>query len=612
MKRTILLSIALTIGFALQAQTSNNYDFYAIAPSGQTFYYALQNNDTEVKLVLPRDNNDNILSNYHPSGNVIIPDSVEWMGVKLPVKSVGSFALAFSSITSISISSTLKKIEQYAFRGTSITEIEIPSNIIRIEWYSFANCVSLRKIQVLCTNAHSGISGSSNILSSPSNNIFSSCTNIEEVYFEQYIALPKNNLKKITFGNNIDTIPTTFKNCDHLKQVVIGNSIRTIPLECFEECDSLEIVVLGDSVSSIKNYAFRKCFSLDTIYAKPDTAPTLGTNVFNFTPLSKVVVTYCNVDYSIAWGTTGFNYHTADVYNINLNVNNTSYGSATITQAVDCNNTATIMATPNQYYRFVNWSDSDTTNPRVITLSQDTNLTAIFERASYVVSASSNNNTMGTAEGNGVYNVGDNATLTAVAICGYRFNHWSNGSTDNPLTLIPTSDTNVVAFFEIALDTIYVPDTTLETIVIYDTTIIPVTIYDTNVVIVPVFDTMEFTIPIFDTIVLQIIDTTLTPIHDTLYLYDTLYIHDTIYIHDTLVTNLNESSFIDAKVYTSQGCIVVEGANTDRVMLFDINGRLLGVRKNVHNEVDRFNVPASGAYIIKIGDNTTRKVVVIK
>lgn len=612
MKRITIFLLALTIGFALQAQTPSNCDFSAVAPSGQIFYYKLQNNDTEVKLVPPRDNIGDILSNYHPSGNVIIPDSVEWMGVVLPVVSIGSWALASNSITSISLSGTLKKIEQYAFRGTSITEIEIPSNITRIECYSFENCVSLRKVRVMCTNALSGIAGSTSNLSSPSNNIFRYCTNIEEVYLEQYIAIPKDNITNITFGNSINTIPTTFNNCDRLKKVVIGNSIHTIPSECFEECDSLKIVVLGDSVSHISSFAFRKCISLDTIFAKPDTAPTLGTNVFNFTPSSKVVVTYCNVDYATAWGTTGFNYHTADVYNINLNVNNSSYGSATITQAVNCENTATIAAMPNLYYRFANWSDGDSTNPRVITLSQDTTLTAMFERVSYVVSTYSNNITMGNSEGNGIYNVGDSVTLTAVAICGYRFNHWSNGSMENPLTFSPISDTNIVAFFEIALDTIFVPDTTLETIVIYDTTIIPVTIYDTNVVTIPIFDTVELTIPFFDTLVIQIIDTLLAPIHDTIFLFDTIFLYDTIYIHDTIVTGLSDDSIINAKIYTSHGYIIIEGANVDKIMLFDINGRLLGVQRNEGNGIVRFDVPTSGTYIVKFGNNITRKVVVIK
>lgn len=40
-----------------------------------------------------------------------------------------------------------------------------------------------------------------------------------------------------------------------------------------------------------------------------------------------------------------------------------------------------------------------------------------------------------------------NAVLYAVPADGYRFDHWSTGSTDNPYTLTVTSDTTVIAYF---------------------------------------------------------------------------------------------------------------------------------------------------------------------
>ena len=602
MKRSIIVGFLL-ISIVFQNHLwCQNYDFTAVAPSGQTLYYQLINNDTEVMVVKPKESDGTTtLASYAPAGSVTIPDSVLYMGVALPVTKIGNNAFSYySSLTAISIPNSIKNIYQFALAGTSLTQILIPESIVSIGRNAFMDCSHLKTIEVRCRNASIGTE------------IFFRCYNIENVIFEKYIDFPKVNLKRISLGDSITTIPTLFQNCDHLNEVEIGNSITSIPNDCFDDCDSLRIVVLGSNVSSIGARSFRKCINLDTIYAKPDTAPSLGLNAFNFTPSNKVVVTYCNANYSSVWGTTGFNYVTANVYSIYLGVSCTSCGSATIIQDVDCNNAAVILATPAHNYSFNCWSDGNTDNPRNITLTNDTLLTALFTRSAYDVIANSNNITMGSVNGGGAYDVGDTTELVADAICGYRFNHWSNGSTSNPLSFIPTSDTTLTAFFEIALDTIFVPDTTLETIVIYDTTIIPVTIYDTNVVIVPVFDTMVFTIPIFDTVFLQIIDTTLTPIHDTLYIYDTILIHDTIFIYDTILTDLDDVIIINAKVYVSHGDIVIEGANADRIMLFDINGRLLGVRRNVGNEIVRFDVPASGTYVIKIGNNTTKKVVVIK
>lgn len=602
MKKSIIVGFVFIIIVFQNHLWSQNYDFTAVAPSGQTLYYQLINNDTEVMVVKPKENDGTTtLAGYAPTGSITIPDSVLYMGVALPVTKIGNNAFSYySSLTAIFIPNSIKNISQFALAGTSLTQIMIPESIVSIGNYAFMDCSHLKTIEVRCRNASIGT------------NIFFGCYNIENVTFEKYIDFPKVNLKRIILGDSIATIPTIFQNCDHLNRVDIGNSITSIPNDCFDDCDSLRIVVLGSNVSSIGARSFRKCINLDTIYAKPDTAPSLGLNAFNFTPSNKVVVTYCNANYSSVWGTTGFNYVTANVYSIYLGVSCTSCGSATIIQDVDCNNAAVILATPAHNYSFNCWSDGNTDNPRNITLTNDTLLTALFTRSAYDVIANSNNITMGSVNGGGAYDVGDTTELVADAICGYRFNHWSNGSTSNPLSFIPTSDTTLTAFFEIALDTIFVPDTTLETIVIYDTTIIPVTIYDTNVVIVPVFDTMVFTIPIFDTVFLQIIDTTLTPIHDTLYIYDTILIHDTIFIYDTILTDLDDVIIINAKVYVSHGDIVIEGANADRIMLFDINGRLLGVRRNVGNEIVRFDVPASGTYVIKIGNNTTKKVVVIK
>ncbi|MBQ9472859.1 MAG: T9SS type A sorting domain-containing protein [Bacteroidales bacterium] len=54
-----------------------------------------------------------------------------------------------------------------------------------------------------------------------------------------------------------------------------------------------------------------------------------------------------------------------------------------------------------------------------------------------------------------------------------------------------------------------------------------------------------------------------------------------------------------------------EGADDNAVTLYDITGRLLATRSGEQAPL-RFDVSASGAYIIKIGHLAPRKVVVIK
>ncbi len=65
----------------------------------------------------------------------------------------------------------------------------------------------------------------------------------------------------------------------------------------------------------------------------------------------------------------------------------------------------------------------------------------------YTLTAGSSDATMGSVTGGGTYNAGATATLTATPNTGYRFVQWQDGNTDNPRTVIVTSDTTFTATF---------------------------------------------------------------------------------------------------------------------------------------------------------------------
>lgn len=108
-----------------------------------------------------------------------------------------------------------------------------------------------------------------------------------------------------------------------------------------------------------------------------------------------------------------------------------------------------IYAYPHRGYRFTHWNDGDTNNPRHITLTQDTILTAYFDtNQAFTVSAVSEIPSMGSVEGDGIYFAHEEATLTAVAKPHYRFTHWNDGDVSNPRRFTVTRDTSFMAFFE--------------------------------------------------------------------------------------------------------------------------------------------------------------------
>ncbi len=163
-------------------------------------------------------------------------------------------------------------------------------------------------------------------------------------------------------------------------------------------------------------------------------------------------------------------------------------------------------------------------------------------------------------------------------------------------------------------DTVYVdvPYTVYDTIYVD----IPYTIYDTVVVVDTITNIVTDTVTntIIDTIDNYIYDTTIVTDtlwmtqYDTIVLYDTVVIHDTIYITQGAIDGVEA---INAKIYSRGGQIVVDGAEGNTVWLYDVSGRVLATKRDDFKPLE-FDVPASGAYLIKIGRYPARKIVVIR
>ena len=65
------------------------------------------------------------------------------------------------------------------------------------------------------------------------------------------------------------------------------------------------------------------------------------------------------------------------------------------------------------------------------------------------------------------------------------------------------------------------------------------------------------------------------------------------------------------KLYSKDNQIVVEGAQGADVVLYDAVGRRLAVRRDDFGAV-RFEVPATGTYLVRVGQYPARRVVVVK
>ena len=108
---------------------------------------------------------------------------------------------------------------------------------------------------------------------------------------------------------------------------------------------------------------------------------------------------------------------------------------------------AKLVATPNYGYHFAQWDDGDTTNPRVVTLWNDTSFTAIFVPNIYHISVVSNNTAWGSVYGGGSYAYLTQVKISASPNTGYHFAAWSDGETANPRVVTLKGDTAVTALF---------------------------------------------------------------------------------------------------------------------------------------------------------------------
>ena len=141
---------------------------------------------------------------------------------------------------------------------------------------------------------------------------------------------------------------------------------------------------------------------------------------------------------------------TQDNYIITVNASPTNGGTVTGGGAYHYGETATLTATPNTNFEFQGWSDGSTDNPRTITVTGNATYTAVFSEVGsvyYTITTNVDPVGAGTVSGGGTYEEGSVVTLTATANPGYTFDHWNDGSTQNPRTVTVNSSMSFTAYF---------------------------------------------------------------------------------------------------------------------------------------------------------------------
>lgn len=419
---------------------------------------------------------------------------------------------------------------------------------------------------------------------------------------------------------------------------------------------SLQTVNIAGSVISIGAHAFDGCTNLTSINFNSTTPPSLGTYVFNGVPLYAFIHVPCGATMNYANNSqlNQFSHFVEEGMYGTVGLQQTTGGTITMTQEPTCTTPAIITATPATTYSFpaydfVSWNDGDTNNPRTVYVTSDTVISAIFTPHQFYNIAEVFDSTQGYAVGDTAY-YGDMSSFTAYPYHGYTFSEWKayNSSThqwftfsnENPYyrvmdyslrlrveftpaqyTVTVQSDgggtvnvesggNNTGSFNYLSSAYVYATPSTGYRFVMWSDSNEFASRYITvrgDTTLTAIFASIaSLRDTIYDTVYVH--DTTVINHTDTLWLHDTVYIHDTIYITQEGIDGVDA---LNAKAYSSNGQIVVEGAEGYMVMLYDVNGRVLATKQDEYTPM-RFDAPVSGTYMIKIGNYPARKVVVIR
>ena len=589
-------------------------------------------------------------------GNSAFSHCTSLTSMELPegITSLGQYAFQYSGLQTLTIPSVCTSLN-LAFTGCHIGKVFFnATNMADGSVYSgvFSGCAVDTLVIGANVNRVPSFAGTSSLTdvvfigsdTKLANGAFGSCDQLSSVSLPSLLDTIPNNAFSYTGSLQSISLPTTITCIGNsafymsgLEEAVIPEGVLYVGENVFNGCE-LSRIEVPSSVVSIGNSAFA---GIDTVSMLGSTPPNVPQTFF-YSWHGGIINVPCGTgsSYRTAWTWAHDNivdtceiHHTLTLVNhgggyftyLDDNYDQQFIVDTTIMEFLDTMNRTLL------FVSFVNDSYANGFTPQVIRVSvngAEVNLSDItsFDQGQYVmyqyvittdtttvievwfgnletpetysITFLSSDETLGEVEG---YYDGETATAYgwAYAFGGSIFNGWSNGSMENPLTITVTSDTTLTALFSVG------GTATNDTILIHDTTYITLTDTVTNTIL----DTITNTV--YDTIDNFIYDT--LTVTDTLWLthYDTIWLHDTIYIHDTVVVGVGDVETVRTKIYSNYGQIVVEGAEGNTVTFYDMAGRLLATKRDDYTLL-RFDVPASGTYLVKVGNAPARRIVVVR
>jgi hypothetical protein len=213
----------LTVLMSMTGAKALAHDIEVVNNDGVTIFYVWTNNKTELAVSYGGTYWDYYTDEY--TGNVVIPESVDYKGNTYPVTSISEAAFhGCDGLTSVIIPNSVTSIGDRAFYWCSgLTSVTIPNSMTTIGSLAFDRCYELTSVKVPVTD-------------------FSAFCNNKVIY-----------LIRTKIGIPIQLIDSEGK---EIMEYIVPNDVTSIGDYAFSGCSGLTSVIISSGILSIGTSAF--------------------------------------------------------------------------------------------------------------------------------------------------------------------------------------------------------------------------------------------------------------------------------------------------------------------------------------------------------------------